>query len=144
MLSAGMTKIVIDTKVLVAALIQRNYPYYLLQTALTDKNIAICLSKAVFGECLNVLKRQKFAKYQDFQMNAYNLLLDIEQIGKHYQPTHQQDMIKDRGDNKFLDLAEACLADYLITGNANDFTFDRFKGTLIVTPKTFWESWYSR
>lgn len=88
MLSAGMTKIVIDTNVLVAALIQRNYPYYLLQTALTDKNIAICLSEAVFGECLNVLKLQKFAKYQDFQMNAYNLLLDIEQIGKHYQPAH--------------------------------------------------------
>ncbi len=32
-----MTKIVIDTNVLVAALIQQNYPYYLLQTSLTDK-----------------------------------------------------------------------------------------------------------
>lgn len=98
------------------------------------------LVRSSFGEYFNVLKREKFAKHPDFQVNAHNLLLDIEQTGKHYQPSQKLNVIKDQSDNKFLELAETCRADYLITGNTNDFTFESFKGTTILTPEAFWES----
>lgn len=41
-------------------------------------------------------------------------------------------------DNKFLELALASSADYLITGNVLDFKFKEFQKTLILTPREFW------
>jgi hypothetical protein len=37
-----------------------------------------------------------------------------------------------------LELADECLADFIITGNTNDFTFPTYKQTKIVTPKEYW------
>lgn len=38
-----------------------------------------------------------------------------------------------------LELADECAADFIITGNTNDFTFANYKTTKIVTPKAFWD-----
>ena len=48
------------------------------------------------------------------------------------------DIISDKDDNKILELADVCMADYIITGNTNDFTFPTYKQTQIVTPKDYW------
>ncbi|WP_409079688.1 PIN domain-containing protein [Salibacter sp.] len=48
-----------------------------------------------------------------------------------------QKSIKDQPDNRFLELAVASDADFLITGNTNDFTIDSVKKTKIVTPRQF-------
>ncbi len=37
-------------------------------------------------------------------------------------------------DNKLLELSDECNANFLITGNTNDFTMTKFKKTKIVTP----------
>ena len=50
-------------------------------------------------------------------------------------------LIKDAKDNKFLELSETCKADFLITGNTNDFTMKEYKGTIIVMPKQYWENY---
>ena len=99
--------------------------------------------REVFEEYSSVLRREKISKFRDFQSNALNLWLDIEQIGEAFEPSNKQEVIKDRSDNKFLELGEAAKADCLITGTTNDFTMHEFKGTKIVTPKTFWEHWNS-
>lgn len=39
----------------------------------------------------------------------------------------------------FLELAEVSQADFIITGNTNDFTMQTYKTTLIVTPREYWE-----
>jgi len=39
-----------------------------------------------------------------------------------------------------LDLAAASSADYLITGNTNDFQITEFEYTRILTPKEYWDS----
>ena len=46
--------------------------------------------------------------------------------------------IEDKDDNKILELADTCEADYIITGNTNDFTFPTYKNTQIVNPKDYW------
>lgn len=43
--------------------------------------------------------------------------------------------------NMILELADKCLADFIITGNKNDFTFSTFKKTKIVSPKEYWENY---
>ena len=49
--------------------------------------------------------------------------------------------IKDENDNRFLELACAAEADYLITGNKLHFTFSKFYNTLIVSPREYWEAY---
>jgi len=40
-----------------------------------------------------------------------------------------------------MELAEVSSADFLITGDVNDFTMSQFKETKIVTPKAYWENY---
>jgi predicted nucleic acid-binding protein len=44
-------------------------------------------------------------------------------------------------DNKILELADECGADFVITGNSKDFTFPLYKQTKIVTPRDYWETY---
>jgi len=48
-------------------------------------------------------------------------------------------VINDEPDNRFLELAAASNADFIITGNSNDFIMSEFKNTKIVSPKEFWD-----
>ena len=138
-----MQKIVIDTNVLVSSLIQRSYPYHIVVEIFSNDKIQVCLSDDLFTEYLNVLKREKFSKFPDFIANAQALLIDIEKIAVMYVPTVRLEIIKDLDDNKLLELAETCQADFLITGNTNDFTISDYKGTKIVTPKEYWTDYMS-
>lgn len=47
-------------------------------------------------------------------------------------------IIEDESDNKFLELAETCKAEYLITGNTKHFAMERYKSTQIVSAKEFY------
>ena len=42
-------------------------------------------------------------------------------------------------DNRFLELSVHAKANYLITGNTNDFTEDKYENVDIVTPREFWD-----
>lgn len=39
----------------------------------------------------------------------------------------------------FLELADISKADFIITGNTNDFTMQIYNQTRILTPKEYWE-----
>lgn len=133
-----MQKIVIDTNVLVSALIQRSYPYYIMIEIFSNDKIQLCLSDELFEEYFNVLNRKKFSKYPDFIANAQILLIDIEKIAVKYTPSVRLEIIHDADDNKLLELAETSHADFLVTGNTNDFTMQEYKWTKILTPKEYW------
>ncbi|HET8837789.1 MAG TPA: putative toxin-antitoxin system toxin component, PIN family [Flavobacteriaceae bacterium] len=135
-----MHKIIIDTNVLVSSLIQRGYPFQILIELFSNDNIELCISYEVLKEYFDVLNRKKFARFTDFAVNAQTLLVDIEKRGVEYFPTSKVEIIKDLDDNKFLELAETCKADFLITGNTKDFTLDSYKNTKIVSPKEYCSS----
>ena len=132
-------RIILDTNVLVSALIQRNYPYFIVDSILADKNMWLCISDNLFAEYLNVLGREKFSRFPDFYARAQTLLADIESLSLKFKPTQIVDIIRDEADNRLLELAETCGADYLITGNTSDFTMVDYKGTRIISPKDFFE-----
>ena len=46
---------------------------------------------------------------------------------------------KDASDNKFVELAVYAEADFLITGNTNDFTFPQYQQVEIISPRQYWE-----
>ena len=136
-----MQKIIIDTNVLVSALIQRGYPHHIVIDAFSNDKIQLCISEELFAEYFNVLNRKKFSKYPDFIANAQAILVDIEKLAVKFYPTVRLKIIHDADDNKLLELSETCNADFLITGNTNDFTMQEYKGTKIITPKEYWNEY---
>jgi putative PIN family toxin of toxin-antitoxin system len=133
-----MQKVVVDTNVLVSALIQRSYPYLIINHFLTERKFQLCISPELFTEYYEVLNRKKFARYPDFIMKAETLLADIETRSVMFVPKKRLQVINDKDDNKLLELSLECRAGFLITGNTNDFTIPRYKRTQIVTPKEYW------
>lgn len=134
-----MQRLVIDTNVFVSSLIQRSYPYLITRNLFSNKNIQLCISDEILEEYFDVLNREKFEKFSDFTSKAQLLLANIKRRATKYFPEIKIELIKDLDDNKFLELSEVCKADFLITGNTNDFTIKKYKETRIVTPKEFWE-----
>lgn len=134
-----MQKIVIDTNVIVSSLIQRSYPYKIIHELFVDDKFVLCVSEELMSEYYGVLSRPKFAKFSDFSGRAESLLADIEIKAKKFVPRIKVDLISDKDDNKVLELADECEADFLITGNTTDFTFPEYKNTKIVSPKDYWE-----
>ena len=135
-----MQKIVIDTNVMVSALIQRSYPSQIIYELFIDEKFQLCVSEELIAEYYEVLSREKFVKFHDFFVRAESLLADIESKGVRYVPTIKLNLISDVDDNMVLELADECAADFVITGNTRDFTFPSYKQTQIITPREYWEN----
>jgi hypothetical protein len=60
-------------------------------------------------------------------------------LAQFYKPQIAVDLLSDADDNKFLELALTSSADFLITGNTQDFTITEFEYTRIVTPREYWD-----
>jgi len=136
-----MQKIVIDTNVVVSSLIQKGYPYHIIFDLLIEDKICLCISPPLMTEYYAVLERPKFAQFQGFAAKARVVLANIELKAIRYNPKITLDLVSDKDDNKILELADECVADFVITGNTNDFTFPLYKQTKIVTPKDYWENY---
>ena len=93
------------------------------------------------AEYYAVLSRPKFAKFHDFFIRAEALLVEIETKATMFKPKIRLQLISDADDNMILELADECLASFVITGNTTDFTFPKYKETQILTPKEYWENY---
>ncbi|MFN2262519.1 MAG: putative toxin-antitoxin system toxin component, PIN family [Psychroflexus sp.] len=133
-----MQKIILDTNVIVSSLIQKNYPYLIVEHCIA-RNAVMCISNAILQEYLEVLSRPKFARFADFKTNAEFLIARLSEISKIYEPKVKLKIIKDEPDNRLLELADVSKADFIVTGNINDFTMEIYNKTKIVTPKEYWE-----
>ena len=134
-----MQRIIIDTNVLVSALIQRNYPNFIVYNYILENLVEVCISSELFEEYFEVLNRPTFRRYPDFISKAEVILAQIETRATKFHPTQQLDIIRDNADNRLLELAVISKADFIVTGNTNDFTMSHFHGTKIVTPKDYWD-----
>ena len=136
-----MQKIVIDTNVIVSSLIQHGYPNLIVKDLFIEQKFQLCISNELLAEYYEVLARPKFSKFQDFFIRAKALIVEIETKATKYNPTITLDLISDNKDNMVLELADECLADFIITGNTTDFTFPTYKQTKIVAPKEYWDNY---
>lgn len=137
-----MIKIILDTNVIISALISKSKPFNILFDIVLTKKVETCLSDEIYSEYLYVMKRDKFSKYFDFKYRSELIINQLFYISKIYKILDKIDILKDKGDNKFLELSRACQADYLITGNIKDFEIKIFEKTKIITPSDFWEEYY--
>jgi putative PIN family toxin of toxin-antitoxin system len=136
-----MQKIILDTNVLVSSIISRSYPQFIVKELFIEQKVMLCISENINLEYNRVLIRPKFLKYSDYQREAERLIELIDSYALVYFPTANLNIIIDDSDNKFIELADECNADFLITGNKNDFTFSQYKNTKIVSPKEYWDNY---
>jgi hypothetical protein len=135
-----MQRIVIDTNVIISSLIQKSYPYTIINELFIDDKIEMCVSEELMAEYYEVLRRDKFARFHDFFSRAEALLIEIETKATMFKPKISLHLISDTDDNMVLELADECIADFVISGNTTDFIFPTYKETKIVTPREYWEN----
>jgi uncharacterized protein len=133
-----MQKLILDTNVIVSSLIQKSFPYLIVDHCL-DGKAKICVSSPILKEYFEILARPKFARFHDFKSNADLLLTKLLEEAEFFEPQSIIKRIKDDPDNRLLELAHISKADFIITGNIKDFNFTRFETSQIVSPKEFWE-----
>jgi putative PIN family toxin of toxin-antitoxin system len=132
---------VIDTNVLISSLIgQHGYSKRIFEELIFTNRIILCVSEVVFQEYKEVLNRDRFKKYNGFITSANELLKQIEQRCLWFEPKVAIDILDDKDDNMFIELAVEANAAYIVTGNSNDFTLKSYMGIEICSPKEFYDS----
>ena len=114
-----MIRVVIDTNVLVSALLSRHGPNTrVLDLVLADK-IRPCISEAVLNEYRAVLGRPKFRGLGSSHIDAVIELL--EKVSAKVTPVATLQVSRDEADNRIYECADAALAHYIVTGNRKHF-----------------------
>jgi putative PIN family toxin of toxin-antitoxin system len=134
-----MQSVILDTNIVVSALIQKSYPHYIVFDYVLNEQVKLYLSKALINEYCEVLSRPKFTRITGFLSNAEIVINRFEKIALFCEPKIRLDIIKDKSDNKLLELADESNVDFLITGNHVDFTMTHYKNTQILSSRCFWE-----
>jgi uncharacterized protein len=130
-----MPNVVIDASVLVSAALRRgSVPEKAIR--LSRAVDAICISDAVIEEYRSVLARPKFraAIRPDRAEELVELLLADS---RRYRPRRRVRDCRDEKDNRYLELAEACRAAFLITGDGDLLSLDPWRAVRIVRPAEY-------
>jgi putative PIN family toxin of toxin-antitoxin system len=123
-----MIRVVIDTNILVSALLQpEGLPAAVLMLALS-RDVQLCVSDAIFAEYDEVIRRPRFKRSADV---IEGTLRSIRKQGHWVKPSDRVAECTDPDDNMFLECAQAAEADYLVTGNRRHFP-ERWKKIKIV------------
>ena len=124
-----MTKIVMDTNVLVSALLSPNGNPAKILSLVVNEQVILCYDSRIILEYESVLLREKFPfKAQD----VWGLLNATRRIGMITLPKPSSKIFDDEGDKKFYEVAKDAGA-YLITGNMKHFPQESW----ILLPTTF-------
>jgi putative PIN family toxin of toxin-antitoxin system len=139
-----MQKLILDTNVIVSALISNAIPTKILYELVLAQKVKTCLSDEIFSEYVAVINREKFSQYANFKTNADIVLSKLREISTIYKTDRKVEVLTDASDNKFLELAAISSADYLITGNILDFQLTEFEYTRIMSPREYWDNFSPR
>ena len=132
-----MIRVVIDTNILVSALLTSGGLPEAVITLATSGEVQWFASESVLAEYEDVLKRPRLAIDSD---KAADAIARIRAIVSIVSPTVRVAAARDPDDNHFLECAEAAQADYLVTGNIRHFP-GVWKETRTVTPREFLDAW---
>ena len=123
-----MIRVVIDTNILVSALLQpEGLPAAVLMLALSGR-IRFCVSDPVFTEYDEVIRRPRFKRSPHV---IEGTLQSIRKLGYWVKPNIRVEKCTDPDDDVFLECAQTAEADYLVTGNQRHFP-DRWKKTKVI------------
>jgi len=130
-----MIRVVIDTNIIVSALLQPLGPPAQVFSLALGESIQLCVSGEVYAEYEEVIRRPRFHRDENVITAA---LETIREKGLWVRPTDAVRACTDPDDDIFLECARAARAAYIVTGNIKDFPAS-WHETRIVTARSFLE-----
>jgi len=126
-------KIILDTNVLINGVQDENSHTYKIISACISGDIQAYASKKTQNEYY--LLGERMIKDQEY----LNILDDFYETLKVVKPKNKNHIIDDdHEDDKFLDVAEECQADYIVSADHHLLDLELFDDTKIVEPTDFW------
>ncbi len=131
-----MLKVVLDTNVLISAILFGGKPRRILEKAIRGE-IRLCLSEPILEELSGVLRRSKF----DYSLEkVQTLLTELTSIADFVNPSQIIRLVlEDPDDNRILECAVEAKANYIITGDFHLLKLSRYRDIEIVNAFTFLE-----
>ena len=125
-----MSRVVLDTNVLVSAVISQGKPRELFRMGISNVYI-ILTSDWMLRELVSVLRRPKFKTSED---EIRGIVSDLMQSSEIVQVQSSIDTIKeDPDDNHILATAIDGMSDYIVSGDKHLLELKQFKGIKIVS-----------
>ena len=131
-----MFKVVLDTNILISAVVFGGKPREILKQAIEGK-IRLAVSAPIIEEIREVLGRDKF-RYPAQMINF--IIGELESIAEFVEPQEKIEIIeKDEDDNRILECAAAFGADVIISGDNHLLDLKMYKGMRIIKASDFLE-----
>lgn len=128
-----MIRVVLDTNVIVSALLQPLGPSAQIFVLALDGSVQLCVSGSIYAEYEEVIGRPRLQRSAEIIAGT---LQAIRERSLWVKPTESVQACQDPDDDIFLECAQAARADYLVTGNLRHFPAS-WGNTKIVTPRWF-------
>lgn len=133
-------RIVLDTNVLVSGLLSPFGPPGEIARLVSSGTVVLCLDARILAEYEEVLSRPKFG----FDADAIAALLDYVDFRSAVVAADPlTTRLPDPDDEAFLEVAVACGADCLVTGNTSHYPPGARAGALVLSPAEFVERFRS-
>ncbi len=124
-----MVRVVVDTNVLVSALVGRGKPRRLILKLL--ENHTVMFSHQMLAELADVLSREKFREVRSSQVDRF--LTGLVKASKVVKVTSRfKGVAEDPDDDIVLNTAYDGKVDYIVTGDKHLLALKKFRGTEIV------------
>ena len=124
-----MVRVVVDTNVLVSALVGHGKPKMLVLRLFETHSLV--LSNKMLAELMDVLSREKFKEVKSSKVGSFVSLL--ARGSKLVNPSSISRVVpEDPDDDLVLATAHAADADYVVTGDRHLLALKEFRGTRIV------------
>ena len=129
-----MIKIVLDTNVLISAIVFGGKPRDILEKAIKGQ-VRLVLTEELIRELSGVLEGRKF-KYPSEIMKL--IITELETIAEVVKPERKLNIVgKDPEDNRVLECAHKSSADFIVSGDVHLLELKEFRGIKILTPEAF-------
>jgi putative PIN family toxin of toxin-antitoxin system len=126
-----MMTLVIDTNVLVSALLSPHGPPAAVLRLVVNGAARMAFDERIMQEYWDVLKRPDFP-FRDAQIDA--LLGYLEEVGLRVTPTPLNITLVDPDDLAFVEVALSARADCIVTGNKKHFQAAHDRGVTVFSP----------
>lgn len=133
----GMAKplrVVLDTNVLVSAIVYGGKPRQILERVLS-RDVKAIISPVLLVEILDVLSKKFHFPDNDLSLIEYQLKKNSEIV----KPKQTINILRDDADNRVLEAAVAGRCRYIVTGDKEILSLGSFRRNKILTPSRFLE-----